>query len=393
MAHDVFISHSAKNKTAADAVCATLESEGIRCWIAPRDVTPGLEWGECIIEAIEQSRVMVLLFTAEANESPQIRREVERAVNRGVVILPLRIEEVIPSKALEYFIGNVHWLDALTPPLEGHLRQLAGTVKILVARMDGKVPVPGAIPAGIPAGAAREPAAILDPKKAPSRGEASESAIAAGAAAHPSRPKVPVWAWAGAVALALVLTAIVSIHYASAPRTPAGPPPQTVQEPVTPVGGSIGGEPANPSAISPAEQPPQAKPGHGPASPPAKTQPPTATLESDAMEAKNLMQEKRYAEANPLARKACAGGIMTGCNLLGLLYQNGWGVERDYTQARSLYVEACNGGEVSGCGNLGYMYVNGQGVSRDIARGTALLQKACNGGRPWSCQQLRNLQR
>ena len=74
MAHDVFISHSAKDKATADAVCAKLEAEGIRCWIAPRDVTPGLEWGAAIIGAIKQAKVMVLVFTANANGSQEIRR-------------------------------------------------------------------------------------------------------------------------------------------------------------------------------------------------------------------------------------------------------------------------------------------------------------------------------
>jgi hypothetical protein len=126
MAHDVFISHSAKDKVTAEAVCAMLESEGIRCWIAPRDVLPSMEWGEAIIDAIEECRIMVLVFTANANDSPQIRREIERAVNHGVAILPLRIEDVLPARALEYFIGNVHWLDALTPPLEAHLNTTVG---------------------------------------------------------------------------------------------------------------------------------------------------------------------------------------------------------------------------------------------------------------------------
>ena len=135
MAHDVFISHSAKDKTIADAVCAMLESEGIRCWIAPRDVTPGMEWGKCIIDAIKQARVMLLVFTANANASPQIRREVERAVNHDVVILPFRVENVLPDESLEYFIGNVHWLDALTPPMEAHLKNLAKTIKVLLAQI------------------------------------------------------------------------------------------------------------------------------------------------------------------------------------------------------------------------------------------------------------------
>jgi outer membrane protein OmpA-like peptidoglycan-associated protein len=129
MAHDVFISHSSKDKAVADAVCAILEEHKIRCWIAPRDITPGKEWGEAIIEAIGGSWVMILIFSASANGSPQIRREVERAVNKEVVVVPIRIENVVPTKSLEYFIGSVHWLDALTPPLETHLEKLIRVVE------------------------------------------------------------------------------------------------------------------------------------------------------------------------------------------------------------------------------------------------------------------------
>jgi len=127
--HDVFISHSSKDKAAADAVCAILEQRKIRCWIAPRDITPGKEWGEAIIDAIAGSRMMILIFSANANDSPQISREVERAVNKQVVIVPLRIEDVAPTKSLEYFIGSVHWLDALHQPLESHLERIAGVVE------------------------------------------------------------------------------------------------------------------------------------------------------------------------------------------------------------------------------------------------------------------------
>jgi TIR domain len=129
MALDTFISYSSKDKTAADAACAVLERAGIRCWIAPRDIRPGQEYGHSIIEAIDQCRVMVLIFSANANDSRQIHREIERAVSKGVPIIPLRIEEVVPTKSMEYFLGAIHWLDALTPPLEKHLQQLAETVK------------------------------------------------------------------------------------------------------------------------------------------------------------------------------------------------------------------------------------------------------------------------
>lgn len=116
MSHDAFISYSTHDKAAADATCAALEGSGIRCWIAPRDIVPGAEWGEAIIEGINHCRVLILIFSANANDSPQIRREVERAVSKGVPIIPLRIQDIAPTRSLEYFIGTVHWLDALTPP-------------------------------------------------------------------------------------------------------------------------------------------------------------------------------------------------------------------------------------------------------------------------------------
>jgi len=134
MAHDVFVSYSAKDKPTADAVVATLEAKGIRCWIAPRDVLAGMHYGEAIIDAINASNAMVLVFSKNANESSQIRLEVERAVSKGISIIPVRIEDVTPGKSLEYFIGPVHWLDALTPPLEKHLEQLASAIQVLLSR-------------------------------------------------------------------------------------------------------------------------------------------------------------------------------------------------------------------------------------------------------------------
>jgi hypothetical protein len=134
MAHDVFISYAHEDRTVANAVVATLESRGIRCWISPRDILPGEDWGEAIIDAIQEAHALVLVFSSHSNESDQIKREVERAVHQGLAVIPLRIEDVLPSKTLEYFISTQHWLDALTPPLEDHLAHLADTITVLLAK-------------------------------------------------------------------------------------------------------------------------------------------------------------------------------------------------------------------------------------------------------------------
>ena len=102
LAHDVFISFANQDKATADAVLATLEQQQIRCWIHTRDGTPGAEYAEKLIEAISAAQVVVLVFSANANNSGHVMREVERAASKGVAILPLRIEAVAPSKSMEY---------------------------------------------------------------------------------------------------------------------------------------------------------------------------------------------------------------------------------------------------------------------------------------------------
>jgi len=132
MAHDVFISYAANDKTIADAVCAGLEADRIRCWIAPRDVLPGKRFAQVIVDAIHDARVFVLVFSAASNGSPQVEREADRAVSFGLPILPLRVEDVVPSESMEYYLAGQHWLDALTPPLESHLSRLSQAISILL---------------------------------------------------------------------------------------------------------------------------------------------------------------------------------------------------------------------------------------------------------------------
>jgi len=133
MNHDVFISHSSCDKAVADAVCATLEGRKIRCWIAPRDVPPGANWAGALIGAIGRSRIFVLVLSHGSNRSDQVLRELGEAVDCGIPIIPLRIEDVEPSGGMRYYIKSIHWLDALTEPLESHLEKLAASVQALLA--------------------------------------------------------------------------------------------------------------------------------------------------------------------------------------------------------------------------------------------------------------------
>lgn len=144
MPYDAFISYCSEDKKVADAVCEALEANKIRCWIAPRDVLPGRTWSSAIVDAIGDSAVMVVIFSSHSNGSPQVMREIERAVNKGVSIIPFRVEDVVPSKDLEYFISSCHWLDAIRPPLEQHIGALADAIFALQRR--GSAPPPKGVP-------------------------------------------------------------------------------------------------------------------------------------------------------------------------------------------------------------------------------------------------------
>lgn len=134
MSHDVFISYSSLDQAIADAVCKALEQAHISVWIAPRDVTGGSPYGEAIIDAINASKIMVVVFSANSDKSQQVLNEVERATAKRLVIIPFRIEDVLPSRSMEYFLSSYHWLDARKPPLEPHYETLVKAVEATLVK-------------------------------------------------------------------------------------------------------------------------------------------------------------------------------------------------------------------------------------------------------------------
>jgi predicted ATPase len=132
MSSMVFISHSSKDRATADAICAHLESAGIKCWIAPRDIEPGATWTKGIMQGLDACRALILVFSEHANDSDHVQREVAKAFSSGLAVIPFRIKDFLPNQSLSYFLDTVQWLDASAPPLEKHLGTLSERVKKLL---------------------------------------------------------------------------------------------------------------------------------------------------------------------------------------------------------------------------------------------------------------------
>jgi hypothetical protein len=124
MSHGVFISYSHKDKPIADGICAKMEADGLRCWIAPRDIRSGEDWPTAIANGIAGSKIMVLVFSQNSNMSADISRELYLAANGKVIIIPFVIENVKPEAGKAYYLGRTHWLDAMNPPTEEQIGQL-----------------------------------------------------------------------------------------------------------------------------------------------------------------------------------------------------------------------------------------------------------------------------
>lgn len=129
-----FMSHSSKDAEFAFRVVEILEAHGIKCWIAPRDIPPGANYAAEILQAIQSSSCVALIFTEEANSSPHVLREVERAITFRRPILPLVSAEVSPTGAFDYFLATLQYprLQRVSDP-----KAVTGYAEAVVAFLQG----------------------------------------------------------------------------------------------------------------------------------------------------------------------------------------------------------------------------------------------------------------
>lgn len=145
MAGHVFISHGSENSEEANALCAFIEARGVKCWIAPRDVRPGIDYSEDLQAAIENAAAFVVLVTDHANKSPYVRAETEMAFSCHKPIFPIRQADIKPAAGLALFLKIRHWTDAYGKQREAAMDRLALELQTVVG-----VGPPAAAPAAPP---------------------------------------------------------------------------------------------------------------------------------------------------------------------------------------------------------------------------------------------------
>jgi TolB-like protein len=125
---DVFVSYASQDVGVADSVVENIERRGIKCWIAPRDVTPGSQYADEIVGAINNAKVVVLVLSEHAVASAHVGREIERAASKRRRVIALRTDAAPLTRSFEYFLSESQWIDAAALGMSGALAKLAQTV-------------------------------------------------------------------------------------------------------------------------------------------------------------------------------------------------------------------------------------------------------------------------
>jgi TolB-like protein/predicted Zn-dependent protease len=147
-ASDVFISYASKDAATANAVVAVLESQGFRCWIAPRNVTPGSQYADGIVRAINGTKVLVLVLSESAITSPHVGKEIERASSKQHPIIALKTDATPLTPALEYFLSESQWVEVGPEGTQAALAKLTDAVRrhLLGSPASATAPPPGRPP-------------------------------------------------------------------------------------------------------------------------------------------------------------------------------------------------------------------------------------------------------
>ena len=348
--HDVFISYSTKNKNVADAVVANFEQHGIKCWYAPRDILPGEEWVSAIREGLNIATIFVLIYTEESNKSRQVMNEVALAFNSGKTLIPFRLTESVMNNELEYYLTRVHWLDAVTNPLNQNINTLREYVSLVLGRTEGVTPIlhkAGEVP-----GKASDPGVS---QAAVSGGRTSDSdsgRLEEQTSVRKSKKKIII----PAVIAALVAAVVVGIFIFGGKKKTSGGKSFEV------------GKEAYYSEYRSSEDSDKALEDMTKAA---------EKGDADAYYYLGRLAERAY--DYPEARKQYEKGVEKDSALakfgLARLYQNGRSVSADIEQAEKLYNEALDAGATEAYLELGIMAwkgLSGEGATKEADAEAAL---------------------
>lgn len=130
MNRDVFISYSSDDKIIAFELCYLLELNGLKCWIAPRDIDPIKEYANEIMKGIRASKMVVFVMSENSMSSEYVLQEIIGMDEYQKDILPFKIDEADPTDDFGYYVNSKQWIEAFPNPVDKYGLLIRTAIKI-----------------------------------------------------------------------------------------------------------------------------------------------------------------------------------------------------------------------------------------------------------------------
>ena len=87
----------------------TLDENKISYWLDLKKVAHGDDWATIIVTNIKKASLFLLILTDNANKSVNVPKEIKIAVDHGIKIIPVIVDETKAQGAIEYHITNLDY--------------------------------------------------------------------------------------------------------------------------------------------------------------------------------------------------------------------------------------------------------------------------------------------
>jgi TolB-like protein/Flp pilus assembly protein TadD len=164
---DVFLSYSRDDKARVLELTQRLRSAGVSVWIDQGGIDGAALWGESIVNALENAKVLLLVVTPSAVASHNVAKEVMLTSERKGHILPVHLEPTTIPASLKYPLAGIQHIEYYNGDTEANFQTVLASLKSLgvafapppPGRVEGAA-APSAV-AGVDAASERGALAVL----------------------------------------------------------------------------------------------------------------------------------------------------------------------------------------------------------------------------------------
>src|ERR1700739_1745007 len=141
----VFLCCATEDAAAGEAIRASLEGNGLKCFLQEPGLEPVQSSANRISEAIREAELFLLILSQQSNRSPDVRQQLETAAHFKLLVVTFGMEPVQPADDLSYFLWEQHSVDGFEGRLDAHIPALLQQIQALLKSEKEK---PKSSPAG-----------------------------------------------------------------------------------------------------------------------------------------------------------------------------------------------------------------------------------------------------